>query len=77
MHPRIHSDPAIMMGKPVIKGTRITVQHILLVLTSGASFNEIIENYPHLVEEDIIAALEYAAVEVGRRKVSIEKIAAE
>jgi uncharacterized protein (DUF433 family) len=50
-----------MLGKPVIKGTRITVELILRKISSGYSFDEIIEMYPHLKKEDILAAVEYAA----------------
>ena len=49
-----------MLGKPVIKGTRITVEHILKSLSEGASFDNMVEMYPHLSIEDIRAALAYA-----------------
>lgn len=58
---RIVVDPKIMVGKPVIKGTRITVEHILRLLAEGQSRKEILEGYPHLIEEDISAALYYGA----------------
>ena len=60
-HPRISSDPAVMMGKPCIKGTRITVELILRKLGAGRSFADVIEAYPHLTEEDLRAALAFAA----------------
>ena len=60
-HPRISSDPAVMMGKPCMKGTRITVELILLKLGAGRSFADILEAYPHLTEEDLRAALAFAA----------------
>ena len=60
-HPRITADPAVMMGKPCIKGTRITVELILLWLAEGRSFAELLEAYPHLTEDDLKAALAYAA----------------
>jgi uncharacterized protein (DUF433 family) len=60
-HPRIASDPAVMMGKPCIKGTRITVELILRKLGAGRSFSELIEAYPHLTEDDLRAALAFAA----------------
>jgi len=65
MHPRIHSDPAVMMGKPVIKGTRITVEHILRELASGATIPEMLDNYPRLTTEDVVAAIEYAADQIS------------
>jgi uncharacterized protein (DUF433 family) len=60
-HERIHRDPAIMVGKPVIRGTRITVELLVRECAAGLSFDEIIENYPHIREADIRAALAYAA----------------
>ena len=54
-------DPKVMLGKPVIKGTRITVENILEKLANGYSNAEIIEAYPHLNDEKIKAALSYAA----------------
>jgi uncharacterized protein (DUF433 family) len=60
-HPRIKRDPKVMMGKPVIAGTRITVEHILRCLAAGDSIEHILANYPHLAIEDIRAAQAYAA----------------
>ncbi len=57
---RIAGDPAIMVGKPVIKGTRITVEFIIQLLSNGWSFTDILEEYPHIVEDDIRACLLYA-----------------
>lgn len=53
-------NPGIMLGKPVIKGTRITVEHILKSLSEGATFEDILEMHPHITNEDIKAALAYA-----------------
>ncbi len=60
-HERITIDPNIMFGKPVIKGTRITVEHILRKLSGGMTIDEIITDHPHLKQEDIFAAQEFAA----------------
>jgi uncharacterized protein (DUF433 family) len=60
-HPRIKRDPKVMMGKPVVAGTRITVEHILRCLAAGDSIEHILGNYPHLALEDIRAAQAYAA----------------
>ena len=57
---RITIDPNIMLGKPVIKGTRVTVELILKKLSEGMSMKELLETYPHLKKEDILAALRYA-----------------
>ena len=58
---RIVVDPEIMVGKPVIKGTRITVQLIVKLLANGETGAEILEDYPDLKKEDIKAALLYAS----------------
>jgi uncharacterized protein (DUF433 family) len=60
-HPRIKSDPKVMMGKPVIRGTRITVEHILRCLGAGDRTEDIVRSHPHVTEADIRAALAYAA----------------
>jgi len=64
-HSRISIDPAVMVGKPCIKGTRITVEVILRWLAGGRSFAELMEAYPHISEDDIKVALEYAAYSLG------------
>ncbi|MDM7922723.1 MAG: DUF433 domain-containing protein [Pyrinomonadaceae bacterium] len=58
---RISADPAIMVGKPVISGTRITVEFILGRLADGWSEKEILENYPDLTPDDLRAVFAYAA----------------
>ena len=58
---RITIDPEVMVGKPVIKGTRITVQLIVQLLANGATETEILNEYPDLKKEDIKAALFYAS----------------
>jgi len=60
MNQRIVVNPKIMVGKPVIKGTRIPVYLILNLLATGYNFERIIKTYPQLAKEDIKAALEYA-----------------
>ena len=60
-HTRIEINPAIMFGKPVIRGTRITVEHILRKLAAGLTIEEILVDHPHLVPDDIHAAAAYAA----------------
>ena len=60
-HTRISTDPAVMMGKPCIKGTRITVELILRKLGAGHSFANVLEDYPQLSEDDLRAALAFAA----------------
>ena len=60
-HPRIAVNPAVMLGKPVIQGTRVPVELILRKLGEGASEKELLDAYPHLVREDIRAAVSYAS----------------
>ena len=60
-HERIQSRPDVMMGKPVIRGTRITVEHILRKLSGGWSVQDICTSYPHIKPEDVQAALDFAA----------------
>jgi uncharacterized protein (DUF433 family) len=60
-HERISIDPAVMVGKPVIKGTRITVELILRKIADGYSEPDLLDAYPHLTSEDIRAAIAYAA----------------
>jgi len=57
---RITTDLEVLGGKPIIKGTRISVEFILELYAFGAAKEEIIRGYPHLSEEDIHAALSYA-----------------
>ncbi len=57
---RIISNPKILSGKPVFKGTRIPISIVLTMLRDGASFQKIIEEYPRLTEEDIKAVLDYS-----------------
>jgi uncharacterized protein (DUF433 family) len=57
----ITSDPSVMMGKPVVAGTRITVELILEKLAAGETTEEILEAHPRLTKEGVYAALSYAA----------------
>jgi uncharacterized protein (DUF433 family) len=58
---RIIANPGILGGKPIVEGTRLSVEHILGLLANGVSNEEIIAGYPELSEEDIRAVLAYAA----------------
>ncbi len=57
----IQSDPAVMMGKPVIAGTRVTVELDLEKLAAGETVEQILEAHPRLTRESVSAALAYAA----------------
>jgi uncharacterized protein (DUF433 family) len=63
---RIVSDPKIMTGKPVIEGTRITVELILTRLGDGRTVQDIVDEYPHLTRAQIEAAIAYARDLVSR-----------
>ena len=56
----IASDPKVMVGKPIIKGTRITVELILEKLSEGESVSQILESHPQLTKKSIYACLSYA-----------------
>ncbi len=51
----------VMLGKPVFKGTRLTVEHVLRELVTGIAFDELLRNYPRLQPEHVQAAMQYAS----------------
>jgi uncharacterized protein (DUF433 family) len=61
-------DPNILLGKPVIKGTRISVELILKKLSEGMSIEVLLEAYPNLTRENIFAALSYSAEVISREE---------
>lgn len=66
---RITTDSKIMLGKPIIKGTRITVELILRKLSQGMTIEELLDGYPHLSKDDILAALSYTADVISKEEV--------
>lgn len=66
---RIVCDPKIMLGKPVVKGTRLTVELIVEKIAYGATFEDLLHDYPFLVEEDIRASLLYAAKRLANEEI--------
>ena len=72
---RITFNPNVLGGKPIIKGTRISVDFILELLSSGMSIDEILKDYKHLKKEDILESLDYASKVIKREEV-ISPIAA-
>jgi uncharacterized protein (DUF433 family) len=66
---RVTVDPEILVGKPVITGTRMSVEFILELLANGWTYEEILNNYPQLVQEDILAAIEYSLEVLKEEKV--------
>ena len=66
---RIEVNPRVMLGKAVIRGTRVPVELVLRKLSEGASEADLIEAYPHLTREDIHAAMRYAADTLAHEEV--------
>ena len=62
-------DPAILVGKPVIKGTRISVEFVIGLMADGWSEADILSSYPHLTHEDVLACLGYARDVLNAEKV--------
>ena len=66
---RISVDPAILVGKPVIRGTRLAVEFLLDLMAEGWTVEQILGNYPQLTADDLQAALHYAAESLKRERV--------
>ena len=66
---RIEVNPDVMLGKPVIRGTRIPVELLLRKLSEGASEADLLEAYPQLIRDDIHAAMRYAADTLAHEEV--------
>lgn len=71
---RIEVNPEIMLGKPVIRGTRIPVELILRKLSEGATETELLDAYPRLTTEDIQAALAYAADSLAHETILLQPV---
>lgn len=67
-HERIEVNPKIMLGKPIIRGTRITVELILRKLGEGATEAQLLDAYPRLTADDIRAAMTYAAESLAQEE---------
>ena len=68
---RISIDPKVMVGKPVIRGTRIPVDLIVRMVAQGISYDEILAEYPRITIEDIRAALYFAADSVANEDIRL------
>ena len=68
-HPRIVLDPKVVAGKPVIRGTRIAVEFVIGLLADGWAEDAIVENYPGITRDDILACLAYARDTLSSEKV--------
>jgi uncharacterized protein (DUF433 family) len=71
IHARIVVDPKVMFGKPVIQGTRITVELILRKLAAGMTDEQILAHHPHLTVEDIRAAAAFAADHLANEEITV------
>jgi len=76
LHSRITINPRIMVGKPTIRGMRITVEQILRALSSGLSEQELLEEYPELEKEDFQAVFAYVTELVEEEKVYPVRVSA-
>jgi len=65
---RITTDSEVCHGKPVVRGLRYPVEMLLELLASGMTLEQVLADYPDLEREDLLAALEYAALSVGTRR---------
>jgi uncharacterized protein (DUF433 family) len=70
-HERIHADAEVMLGKPTIIGTCITVEQLLRKMSEGASVSDLTAAYPHLEREDVLAALSYGADVISREELVV------
>ncbi len=68
-HPRITLNPDVLAGKPVIRGTRLSVEFIIGLMADGWAETDIFQNYPGVTHEDLIACLAYARDALGSEKV--------
>ena len=68
-HPRIVLDPAVLAGKPLVRGTRLAVEFVIDLLAAGWSEAQILDNYPGLTHADILACVAYAAEIVRTERV--------
>ena len=66
---RIVSDPAVCHGQPTVRGLRYPVEHLLELLSSGMTIEEVLADYADLERDDLLAALEFGALASGRRRV--------
>jgi uncharacterized protein (DUF433 family) len=66
---RIEVKPQVLCGKPVVKGTRISVEHVIKLMADGWSEADVLQSYPHLASEDVKACLAYAGDMLANERV--------
>jgi uncharacterized protein (DUF433 family) len=59
-HPRIAIDPTVLVGKPIIRGTRLSVDFVIGLLADGWSATDVVRQYPGVTQDDVVACLAYA-----------------
>lgn len=69
---RITADPAICHGQPTIRGLRYTVESLLELLSAGMTLDEVLDDYPDLERDDLLAALEFGALTAGGGRVPLD-----
>ena len=72
-HERIEINPEVLLGKPVIRGTRVPVEAVVRKLSEGATLVELLDGYPRLTEADVLAALAYAADVLSHERIDLPK----
>ena len=70
-HERVTINADVMLGKPTIRGTRITVELLLRKLSEGNTIQDLLAAYPHLEREDVLAALSYGAEAISREELIV------
>ncbi len=69
VHQRIEMRPDVMLGKPVIRGTRVTVELVLRKLAEGITLDDLLDGYPRITREDVHAAIQFAADTLAHEEV--------
>lgn len=69
--PRISQDPAVMGGKPCIRGTRVTVGMIVGQIGAGVTIEQLLADYPYVTREDILEAIRYAGWRAQEREIDL------
>ena len=70
-HDRIESKPDVLCGKPCVRGTRLSVEHLVGLLAQGWSEVEVLDSYPGLMRDDLLACLKYATESVANEQLFV------
>jgi len=77
VHQRIEMRPDVMVGKPVIRGTRVTVELVLRKLAEGSTIEDLLDGYPRITREDVHVAIQFAADTLAHEEVVFRPTGAE